>query len=49
VSEARTRFLSNLAAKARELDSTRLLSAAMERDGKPGAPNISVVQDPLAD
>lgn len=49
VSEARTKFLTKLAAKARELDGTRLLSAAMEKHGKPGAPNVNMVQDPLAD
>ena len=49
VSEARTKFLSQLAGRARELDSTRLLSAAMEQHAKPGAPDVKVVQDPLAD
>jgi beta-glucuronidase len=49
VSEARTTFLTKLAARARELDSTRLISAAMERHTKPGPENINVVQDPLAD
>ena len=49
VSEARTKFLTKLAAKARELDSTRLLSAAMEKHGKAGATNVNMVQDPLAD
>jgi beta-glucuronidase len=49
VSEARTKFLTRLAGRARELDSTRLLSAAMEQHGKPGAPDVKVVQDPLAD
>lgn len=49
VSPARTRFLTGLATTARELDSTRLLSAAMERHAKPGHPNVSVVEDPLAD
>jgi len=49
VSEARTTFLSRLATTARELDSTRLISAAMEKHGKPGAPNVNIVQDPLAD
>jgi beta-glucuronidase len=48
-SEARTKFLSQLAARARSLDQTRLLSAAMEKHSKPGAENISCVQDPLAD
>lgn len=49
VSAARTRFLSRLADRARSLDSPRLLSAAMEKHGKPGAPNVNIVQDPLAD
>ena len=49
VSEARTQFLTRLAARARELDATRLLSAAMEKHGKPGAANVNIVQDPLAD
>lgn len=49
VSEARTTFLSRLAARARELDDTRLLSAAMEQHAKPGAPDTKVVRDPLAD
>ena len=49
VSEARTTFLTKLAAKARSLDSTRLLSAAMEKHAKPGVENVNMVQDPLAD
>lgn len=49
VSEARTKFLSHLAERARSLDRTRLLSAAMEKHSKPGDPNVSIVQDPLAD
>ena len=49
VGMARTKFLSSLAAKARALDGTRLLSAAMERHLKTGAENVNVVQDPLAE
>lgn len=49
VSPARTQFLGRLAEHARSLDGTRLLSAAMEKHSKPGAPNVNVVQDPLAD
>jgi beta-glucuronidase len=49
VSDARTKFLSRLAARARSLDQTRLLSAAMEKRSKPGAENVSRVQDPLAE
>ncbi len=48
VVEARTRFLSSLAARARALDGTRLISAAMEKHAKPGSPNVNVVEDPLA-
>lgn len=49
VNNDRTTFLTKLATKARELDGTRLISAAMEKHGKPNAPNTSIVQDPLAD
>jgi len=49
VSPARTTFLGKLADKARSLDNTRLISAAMELHAKPGQPDVSVVQDPLAD
>lgn len=49
VSEARTEFLSKLAARARSLDKTRLLSAAMEKHNNPSAPDVGIVQDPLAD
>lgn len=49
VIEARTKFLTQLANKARQLDGTRLLSAALEKHAKKNSPNVSVVQDPLAD
>jgi beta-glucuronidase len=49
VSAARTKFLTQLATRARSLDSTRLLSAAMEKTAKPGATNVMVVHDPLAE
>jgi beta-glucuronidase len=49
VSDARNRFLTRLAAKVRSLDSTRLLSAAMEKHYRDNAPNIAVVEDPLAE
>jgi beta-glucuronidase len=49
VQEARTTFLTRLADKARAMDSTRLLSAAMEKHYKPGNDTVAVVQDPLAD
>lgn len=48
VSDARTHFLTRLAVRARSLDTTRLLSAAMEQHAKPGVTNVSVVEDPLA-
>jgi beta-glucuronidase len=49
VSELRTRFLLRLLAKARSLDNTRLISAAMEKHPKPGNENVQVVEDPLAE
>lgn len=49
VSPQRTEFLGKLITSARNLDNSRLLSAAMERHDKPGNQNISVVEDPLAD
>lgn len=49
VSEARNEFLTRLAKKARELDSSRLISAAMEKHYDPDDPNLAVVEDPLAD
>lgn len=49
VNEARTKFLGGLVETARSLDPTRLISAAMEKHGKAGAPDTSVVEDPLAD
>lgn len=49
VSDARNRFLSRLAAKARSLDSSRLLSAAMEKHYRSDNASIAVVEDPLAD
>ncbi len=49
VSDARTKFLSGLAERARTLDNTRLISAAMEKHSKPGSPDVNIVQDPLAD
>jgi len=44
VSEPRTAFLASLARTARQLDSTRLLTAAMERTGRDGVVHID---DPL--
>ena len=49
VSEARNQFLGRLAQKARSLDKTRLLSAAMEKHYRSDNPNIAVVEDPLAE
>ncbi len=49
VSDARNQFLARLAKKARTLDNTRLLSAAMEKHYRSDNPMIAVVQDPLAD
>ena len=49
VSDARNQFLGRLAKKARALDGTRLLSAAMEKHYRSDNPNIAVVEDPLAE
>ena len=49
VSDARNKFLARLAHKARSLDSSRLLSAALEKHYRPDNPNIAVVEDPLAE
>lgn len=49
VSEPRTQFLTRLAERARELDDTRLLSAAMEKHYHPDDPELAIVEDPLAD
>jgi len=49
ISEARTNFLKNLAAQARSLDSTRLISAAMEVHRNPEKPYDRIVEDPFAE
>lgn len=49
VSPARTAFLKKLAARARALDPSRLISAAMERHSPPDEPDTSIVEDPLAE
>jgi beta-glucuronidase len=48
-SDDRFKFLSNLAKTARQLDSTRLLSAALEDHGKKDNRNVMVVEDKFAD
>ena len=47
--DARLKFMSSLAKKARSLDDTRLISAALEIDRKPGEPNTVLLNDPLAE
>lgn len=47
VSGPRMKFLSSLAAKARELDGSRLIGAAMEK--REIAPGVMTVDDPLCD
>lgn len=47
VSEARTAFLKALVDTARGLDSTRLVSAAMEVRGDPADPDHRIVDDPF--
>jgi beta-glucuronidase len=49
VSEARTAFLKNLASHARSLDSTRLISAALEVHRNPGNPDERILEDPFAE
>jgi beta-glucuronidase len=49
VSEVRTNFLKNLAAHARKLDSTRLISAALEVHTERDAPLVKIVEDPFAE
>jgi beta-glucuronidase len=48
VSEARTEFLKKLVSHAREMDNTRLISAAMEVHRDPDNPNDRIVEDPFA-
>lgn len=48
VGEARNLFLKKLATQARILDSTRLISAAMEMHSQKDDPNIRVIEDPFA-
>ncbi len=49
VSDARTEFLKKLAIHARTLDSTRLISAALEVHGNPSNPNERIVEDQFAE
>ncbi len=49
VSDARTNFLKKLVTHARELDNTRLISAAMEVHRDPGKPYDRIVEDPFAE
>lgn len=49
VSPARTAFLTRLIARARALDDSRLISAAMEVHADPADANTKVVEDPLAE
>lgn len=49
VSDLRNRFLGRLASKARTLDGTRLISAALEQRSLPGDPNARTIGDPFAD
>jgi beta-glucuronidase len=49
VNEARNVFLKNLAAHARSLDNTRLISAAMEMHRNPDSLYDRIVEDPFAE
>jgi beta-glucuronidase len=49
VMEERTRFMAALTEAARELDNTRLVSAALEQHGLQQDNNTRVITDPLAD
>ncbi|UOB19312.1 glycoside hydrolase family 2 protein [Abyssalbus ytuae] len=48
VSEPRTSFLKNLASTARKMDSTRLLSAALEQNTDKNNPDVMHIDDPFA-
>jgi beta-glucuronidase len=47
--ESRNVFLTRLAKQARRLDSTRLISAALEQNNYQGNPLIKTINDPFAD
>jgi beta-glucuronidase len=48
VSEPRNRFLKKLADKTRRIDSTRLISAALEQSDYKGNPLVRTISDPFA-
>lgn len=48
VSDARNLFLTNLISKARELDNTRLISAALEKHTISENPPVFAIEDPFA-
>jgi beta-glucuronidase len=48
-SEARNKFLTKLAEQTRKLDSTRLISAALEQTNYNGDSNTRTINDPFAD
>ena len=49
VNKERTDFLTKIANKARQIDPTRLISAALQNVNKRLAPNVYTVEDPLAE
>lgn len=49
VSDARNRFLKELAGLTRSLDDTRLISAALEQSSLEGNPDVRTIDDPFAD
>ena len=49
VSEERTAFLKKLATRAREMDNSRLISAALETHSNTANPNERIVEDPFAE
>ncbi|SDQ25507.1 glycoside hydrolase family 2 protein [Flagellimonas zhangzhouensis] len=49
VSDARNTFLTRLIETARNLDPTRLISAALEQTSSPDNPNVKIIDDPMAD
>lgn len=48
-SEARFQFLKQMVQKAKSIDSTRLVSAALEQSSIPGEPDVRTITDPFAD